>query len=91
TITNLGMYDVDAFSPIINLPECAVLGMGRITPKQVVTLRQGTIDEVERVAVRRMMTLSLTFDHRVVDGAPAARFLQRVKQLVEQPYLWLVS
>jgi len=91
TITNLGMYDIDAFSPIINLPECAVLGMGRITPKQIVTLRSGTIDEVERVAVRRMMTLSLTFDHRLVDGAPAARFLQRVKQLVEQPYLWLVS
>ena len=91
TITNLGMYDIDAFSPIINLPECAVLGMGRITPKQIVTLRPGTIDEVERVAVRRMMTLSLTFDHRLVDGAPAARFLQRVKQLVEQPYLWLVS
>jgi pyruvate dehydrogenase E2 component (dihydrolipoamide acetyltransferase) len=91
TITNLGMYDIDAFSPIINLPECAVLGMGRITPKQMVTLRPGTIDEVERVAVRRMMTLSLTFDHRLVDGAPAARFLQRVKQLVEQPYLWLVS
>ena len=65
--------------------------MGRITPKQIVTLRPGTIDEVERVAVRRMMTLSLTFDHRLVDGAPAARFLQRVKQLVEQPYLWLVS
>ncbi len=91
TITNLGMYDIDAFTPIINLPECAVLGMGRITPKQVVTLKPGTIDEVERVAVRRMMTLSLTFDHRLVDGGPAARFLQRVKQLVEQPYLWLVS
>jgi pyruvate dehydrogenase E2 component (dihydrolipoamide acetyltransferase) len=38
-----------------------------------------------------MLTLSLTFDHRLVDGAPAARFLQRVKQLAEQPYLWLVS
>jgi pyruvate dehydrogenase E2 component (dihydrolipoamide acetyltransferase) len=91
TITNLGMYDIDTFSPIINLPECAILGVGRITAKQVVTLRPGSIDEVERVAVRRMLTLSLTFDHRLVDGAPAARFLQRVKQLVEQPYLWLVS
>ena len=91
TITNLGMYDIDSFSPIINLPECAILGMGRITPKQVVTLRPGSIDEVDRVTVRRMLTLSLTFDHRLVDGAPAARFLQRVKQLVEQPYLWLVS
>ena len=91
TITNLGMYDIDTFSPIINLPECAILGVGRITAKQVVTLRPGSIDEAERVAVRRMLTLSLTFDHRLVDGAPAARFLQRVKQLVEHPYLWLVS
>jgi pyruvate dehydrogenase E2 component (dihydrolipoamide acetyltransferase) len=91
TITNLGMYDIDTFSPIINLPECAILGVGRIVPRQVVTLRPGTIDEVERVSVRQMMMLSLTIDHRVVDGAPAARFLQRVKQLVEQPYLWLVS
>ncbi len=85
TITNLGMYDIDAFTPIINLPECAILGVGRIVPKQVV------MDDSERVAVRRMMFLSLTFDHRLVDGAPAARFLQRIKQLVEQPYLWLVD
>jgi pyruvate dehydrogenase E2 component (dihydrolipoamide acetyltransferase) len=90
TITNLGMYEIDAFTPIINLPECAILGIGRIVSRQVVTLREGSVDEVERIAVRRMMTLSLTFDHRLVDGAPAARFLQRVKHLVEQPYLWLV-
>ena len=86
TISNLGMYDIDAFTPIVNLPQCAVLGVGRIVPKQVV------VDaERERLALRQMMTLSLTFDHRVVDGAPAARFLQRVKQYVETPYLWLVS
>jgi pyruvate dehydrogenase E2 component (dihydrolipoamide acetyltransferase) len=86
TITNLGMYEIDAFTPIINLPECAILGVGRIIPKQVV------VDaEAERVAIRHMMFLSLTFDHRLVDGAPAARFLQRVKQFVERPYLWLVG
>jgi pyruvate dehydrogenase E2 component (dihydrolipoamide acetyltransferase) len=86
TITNLGMYDIDAFTPIINLPECAILGVGRIVPKQVV------VDaDAERVAIRHMMFLSLTFDHRLVDGAPAARFLQRVKQFVERPYLWLVG
>jgi pyruvate dehydrogenase E2 component (dihydrolipoamide acetyltransferase) len=86
TITNLGMYEVDAFTPIINLPECAVLGVGRIVPRQVV------VDaDAERVAIRHMMSLSLTFDHRLVDGAPAARFLQRVKQYIEQPYLWLVQ
>lgn len=86
TITNLGMFEIDAFTPIINLPECAVLGVGRIVPKQIV------VDvELERVAIRHMLALSLTFDHRLVDGAPAARFLQRVKQYVEKPYLWLVS
>jgi len=86
TITNLGMFDIDAFTPIINLPECAILGVGRITPKQVV------VDAAaERLAIRQMVFLSLTFDHRLVDGAPAARCLQRIKQLVEQPYLWLVN
>jgi pyruvate dehydrogenase E2 component (dihydrolipoamide acetyltransferase) len=81
TITNLGMYDIDAFTPIINLPEAAILGVGRILPKPVV--HQG------QIVARQMWTLSLTFDHRLVDGAPAARFLQRVKQLVENPYLLL--
>lgn len=86
TITNLGMYDIDAFTPIINLPECAILGVGRILPKQMV------IDaDAGRVAIRHMMFLSLTFDHRLVDGAPAARFLQRIKQYIEQPFLSLLS
>ena len=86
TITNLGMYEIDAFTPIINLPECAILGLGRIVPKQVV------VDaDAGRVVIQHMMFLSLTFDHRVVDGAPAARFLQRVKQYVEKPYLWLAG
>ncbi len=84
TITNLGMYEIDAFTPIINLPQCAILGVGRIVAKQVV------IDaETEQVAIRQMVFLSLTFDHRLVDGAPAARFMQRIKRLVEQPYLGL--
>jgi pyruvate dehydrogenase E2 component (dihydrolipoamide acetyltransferase) len=80
------MYDIDTFTPIINLPECAILGVGRIVPKQVVM----DVD-VERVAIRHMMFLSLTFDHRLVDGTLAARFLQRVKQHIEQPYLLLLS
>jgi pyruvate dehydrogenase E2 component (dihydrolipoamide acetyltransferase) len=84
TITNLGMYAIDAFTPIVNLPQCAILGVGRVVPRPVV------VDETtEQVAVRRMLTLSLTFDHRLVDGAPAARFLQRIKHLVERPTLWL--
>jgi pyruvate dehydrogenase E2 component (dihydrolipoamide acetyltransferase) len=77
TITNLGMFEIDAFTPIINPPESAILGVGRIVSKPVVHEGQ--------VVPREMMTLSLSFDHRVIDGAPAARFLQRVKQLVERP------
>jgi pyruvate dehydrogenase E2 component (dihydrolipoamide acetyltransferase) len=82
TVTNLGMYGIDAFTPIINLPQCAILGVGRILLKPAV--HDG------EVAVREMVTLSLTFDHRVVDGGPAARFLDMIRQHVEQPYLWLV-
>jgi pyruvate dehydrogenase E2 component (dihydrolipoamide acetyltransferase) len=81
TITNLGMYDIDAFTPIINLPEAAILGVGRIQAKAVV--RDGEI------VARQMWGLSLVFDHRLVDGAPAARFLQRIKQLIENPFLLL--
>jgi pyruvate dehydrogenase E2 component (dihydrolipoamide acetyltransferase) len=81
TIANLGRYEIDAFTPIINLPECAILGVGRILARPVVY--QGEI------GVRQMMYLSLSFDHRLVDGAPAARFLQRVKRLIENPYLIL--
>ena len=79
TITNLGALGVDAFTPVINPPECAILGVGRIVPKPAVVDGE--------IAVRQMMTLSLTFDHRLNDGAPAARFLQRISQLIEQPYL----
>jgi len=91
TITNLGMFDIDSFTPIINLPECAILGMGRIVPKQIVVNVAGRKVAGRKVAIRHMMQLSLTFDHRLVDGAPAARFLQRVQQLIQQPYVWLVS
>ena len=79
TITNLGALGVDAFTPVINPPECAILGVGRIVAKPAVVDGE--------IAVRQMMTLSLTFDHRLNDGAPAARFLQRISQLIEQPYL----
>jgi pyruvate dehydrogenase E2 component (dihydrolipoamide acetyltransferase) len=83
TITNLGMYEVDAFTPIINLPEAAILGVGRIAPK--------VIPYKGEIAVRQMLTLSLAFDHRLVDGAPAARFLQYIKQLIEEPYLLIAA
>ena len=76
TITNLGTLDVDGFTPIINPPQSAILGVGRIVPRPVVVDGE--------IAVRYMVTLSLSFDHRIVDGAPAAQFLQALKQAIEQ-------
>ncbi len=77
SVTNLGMYGIDAFTPIINPPEVAILGVGRITEKLVRT-PQGA-------EWRNSMTLSLTFDHRAVDGAPAAAFLQSIGQRLGHP------
>lgn len=79
TITNLGAFGIDAFTPIINPPEMAILGVGRILEKVVVY--HGDI------ARRWMMVLSLTFDHRLVDGAPAASFLQTLGDVLSHPYL----
>jgi pyruvate dehydrogenase E2 component (dihydrolipoamide acetyltransferase) len=84
TVTSLGSLGIDAFTPILNLPEAAILGIGRITSRAVV------IDEATgELGARRMMALSLTFDHRIVDGSPAARFLQNVVNKIEHPYSWL--
>jgi len=77
TITSLGAFGIDAFTPIINYPECAILGVGRI-------LRQ-PVAVGDTIALRDILTLSLTFDHRAFDGAPAARFLQTLVRLIETP------
>ena len=79
TITNLGMFDIDEFTAIINPPESAILAIGKITRTPVV--------EDDSIVIKPIMTLSLTYDHRVIDGAPAAQFLQRVKQILQNPYL----
>jgi pyruvate dehydrogenase E2 component (dihydrolipoamide acetyltransferase) len=83
TITNLGAFGIDAFTPIINSPECAILGVGRIRKTPAVVDNQ--------VMPRDVVTLNLTFDHRLVDGAPAARFLQTLGQGVENPAPWLMD
>jgi pyruvate dehydrogenase E2 component (dihydrolipoamide acetyltransferase) len=77
SITNLGSYGVDHFAPILNPPEAAILGVGQVAERAVV--RDG------QVVPRRTLTLSLTFDHRVQDGAPAAQFLQTLRRLLENP------
>jgi pyruvate dehydrogenase E2 component (dihydrolipoamide acetyltransferase) len=82
TATNLGMFGVDVFTPIINPPETAILGVGRIVEKPVVVGK--------KIVVKPVMQLSLSFDHRVVDGAPAAQFLQKVKEIIESSESLLV-
>jgi pyruvate dehydrogenase E2 component (dihydrolipoamide acetyltransferase) len=82
SITNLGAFGIDVFDPIIVTGQAAILGVGRIADKAVV------IDRA--VVVRTMMNLCLSFDHRIVDGVPAARFLQRLKELLENPLLILI-
>jgi pyruvate dehydrogenase E2 component (dihydrolipoamide acetyltransferase) len=83
TVTNLGMFGIDAFTPIINLPQSAILGVGRIAREPAVV--------GERIVPREQITLSLTFDHRVLDGAPAARFLQELCERIVNPAPSLVA
>ena len=83
TLSNLGSLGVEAFTPVINPPESAILGIGAIV-REAVPLDDGTF------AARDRLTLSLTFDHRVNDGAAAARFLQTLRHLIEHPLLGLV-
>jgi len=77
TISNLGMYAVDSFTPIINQPQSAILGVGRIVEKPAVINKA--------IEIRSMMVLSLSFDHRLIDGAPAAAFLTDLKEILENP------
>lgn len=81
TVSNVSMLGVDGFTPILNPPETAILGVGRTVEKPAV--RRGEI------CARTMMTLSLTFDHRVVDGAPAMRYLRSLADLLEDPVMIL--
>ena len=76
TVSNLGMLGVDSFTAIINPPQCAILAVGRVAPR-VVTDGDG-------IEIKSMMTATLSADHRVVDGASAARFLRQIKQYLER-------
>jgi pyruvate dehydrogenase E2 component (dihydrolipoamide acetyltransferase) len=80
TISNLGLFGIEAFTPIVNLPEAAILGIGAIVPT-------ATYGDDGNLVRRDLATLSLTADHRIVDGGPAARFLSRVVKLMEAPIL----
>lgn len=84
TISNLGGYGIDTFTPVINLPETAILGLGTIRKKPVVT-------DDGQIVVRQMMSLSLTFDHRAIDGVPAAKFLQVLTTSIGNPAAKLIA
>ena len=84
TVTNLGPMGIDTFTPILNLPQSAILGVGRIGDEP-------TAHSPDRMTGRQTVALSLTFDHRVIDGAPAARFLQTLARAIEQPAARLVD
>ena len=83
TVTNLGALGVEYFTPVLNLPQVAILGVGAILREPVV------VDDNIEIADR--LPLSLTFDHRLLDGAPAARFLDAVCRAIENPAAWLVG
>jgi pyruvate dehydrogenase E2 component (dihydrolipoamide acetyltransferase) len=82
SVSNLGMYDVEEFTAVINPPESAILAVGTITPTPVVVDGQ--------VVVRDRMKVTLSVDHRAIDGAQAAQFLREVKRLLEQPMAMMV-
>ena len=81
TISNLGVYGIDHFTPIINLPQAAILGVGRLCREPVV--------EGDQIAIGWRLYLSLTFDHRAIDGAPAARWLGELCRRIAAPRDWL--
>jgi pyruvate dehydrogenase E2 component (dihydrolipoamide acetyltransferase) len=85
TISNLGMYGIDTFHAIIAPGQSAILAVGKVTKRAVVIEDAGT----ERIEIRPIMKVSLSADHRVLDGASGSRFLHQLKTLLENPYLLL--
>jgi pyruvate dehydrogenase E2 component (dihydrolipoamide acetyltransferase) len=79
TVSNLGMYGVLSFTPIINQPEASILGIGAPTERFV--------SEHGGMSLHKFITLSVTFDHRIINGSEAAEFASRVKNLIETPEL----
>ena len=77
TVTNAGMYGTDFVTPLINAPQSAALGVGRLVAKPVVRDNQ--------IVIRTIMGLSLTYDHQVLTGATAAQFFQTLESIIENP------
>jgi pyruvate dehydrogenase E2 component (dihydrolipoamide acetyltransferase) len=81
TISNLGMFGIDQFNPIINPPESCILGLGQIKDQPVAAGAE--------IVIRPMLNMTLSIDHRVLDGGLGSRFLQRIVQLIERPLLMI--
>ena len=82
SVSNLGMFGIDEFTAIINPPEAAILAVGAMSPKAVVRNNE--------LVVRQMMRVTMSCDHRVVDGATGAKFLQTFKKILENPLFLVV-
>jgi pyruvate dehydrogenase E2 component (dihydrolipoamide acetyltransferase) len=79
TLTNLGMIGIEEFTPLVNYPECGILAVGAVKKEMVVN------QDDESCSVRPMFRMTIVFDHRIIDGAPAGRFLADLKRLLEHP------
>jgi pyruvate dehydrogenase E2 component (dihydrolipoamide acetyltransferase) len=92
TLSNLGMFGIDTFAAILNPPQAAILAVGRVSKRAIVTTTpagEGQNGVEDRVEIRPLTTLTLTADHRVLDGASAARFLATIQRVLEHPGLLL--
>ncbi len=83
TITNVGVIGGTGVVPIINIPESAILGMGRVSKKPVV--------RDDKIVIRKILPITLCFDHRVADGAQAAHFVTQLKQMLEDPFIFMTG
>jgi len=81
TVSNLGMYEIESFTAIINPPEAAILAVGKIKKIPAVIEEEG----VEKIEVRSLMKMTLSVDHRLIDGVTAANFLKQIKYYLEFP------
>jgi len=83
SLSNLGMFGIDRFTPVVNLPEVAILGVGQMNERLV--------EEDGDIVKKQYASFSLTFDHRLIDGATGARFLQTVREFIENPFSWVLG
>lgn len=82
TVSSMGMFDVDTFTPILNTPECAIIGLGKIR-------KEAAVDENGQIVIRDMMHISVSVDHSIIDGVPHARFMTKLIACLKDPEVYL--